>query len=45
MTAAVHMAVSRSVGAWLDAPSAVYGPVILAPGLFVVQWAHLQGGW
>ena len=28
-----------------DAPGAVYGPVILAPGLFVVQWGHLQGGW
>ena len=29
----------------MDAPSAVYGPVILGPGLFVVQWGHLQGGW
>ena len=29
----------------LDAPGAVYGPVILGPGLFVVQWGHPQGGW
>ena len=28
----------------LDAPGAVYGPVILGPGLFVVQWGHPQGG-
>ena len=28
-------------GILLDAPGAVYGPVILAPGFFVVQWGHL----
>ena len=32
-------------GVWLAAPGAVYGPVILGPGLFVVQWGHFQGGW
>ena len=31
-------------GLRLDAPGAVYGPVILGPGLFVVQWGHPQGG-
>ena len=31
-------------GVRLDAPDAVYGPVILGPGLFVVQWGHPQGG-
>ena len=30
---------------WLVAPGAVYGPVILGPGLSVVQWGHFQGGW
>ena len=29
----------------MDAPSAVYGPVVLGPSLFVMQWGHPQGGW
>ena len=32
-------------GVRLDARGAVFGPVILGSGLFVVQWGHLQGGW
>ena len=32
-------------GVRLVAPGAVYGPVILGPGVFVVQWGHFQGGW
>ena len=32
-------------GVRLVAPGAVYGPVILGPGLFVVQWGQFQGGW
>ena len=32
-------------GVRLVAPGAVYGPVILGPGLFVVQWGHFQGRW
>ena len=32
-------------GFWLAAPGAVYGPVIMGPGLFVVQGGHFQGGW
>ena len=44
-TAAVRMAVSRSVASGWMRQGAVYGPVILGPGLFVVQWGHSQGGW
>ena len=44
-TAAVRMAVSRSVGSGSMRQGAVYGPVILGPGLFVMQWGHPQEGW
>ena len=32
-------------GVRLVAPGAVYGHVLLGPGLFVVQWGHFQGRW
>ena len=45
----MRMAVSTSVGHQWDirlvVPGALYGPVILGPGFFVVQWGHFQGGW
>ena len=32
-------------GVWLAVPGAVYGPVILGPGLFVGQWGHFRRWW